>query len=292
MLGKQMLYPVRRSQHADAMPPLNSQGGLATRNTPAARMWGDSLSPLRLHHLPNQHFAAGAIIPLSMHAFLLLHAPLSAPASWQLVADVLRSRGYPVLVPDLTRVADAGPPYWPRYGAAAGQPLISLPDDLSVVVVAHSGAGFFVPLLRQATGAAIPCYIFVDAVVPEDGVIPDADGYMRSRSRDGRIPPFTEAELRATGLPGDAARALQADLRPLPLAVYEEPVPVFPGWPDAPRAYLRFTQTWPEAYQHYVDQARQEGWPYAELAGGHFHMLVNPQAVADALLTLVRQSTA
>jgi hypothetical protein len=37
---------------AVTMPPLNSQGGLATKNTPAARMWGDSLSPLRLHHLP------------------------------------------------------------------------------------------------------------------------------------------------------------------------------------------------------------------------------------------------
>jgi pimeloyl-ACP methyl ester carboxylesterase len=227
-----------------------------------------------------------------MHIFLLLHAPPSAPVSWQPVADALRSRGYPVVVPDLTRVADDGPPYWPRYGAAAGQALMPLPDDLSVVVVAHSGAGFFVPLLRQATGAAIPFYVFADAVVPEDGVIPDADGYMRSRSRDGWIPPFTEAELRSTGLPADAARALHAELRPLPLAVYEEPVPVFPGWPDAPRAYLRFTRTWPQAYQRYVDHARRESWPYAELNGGHFHMLVDPEAVAEAILTLVRQSIA
>ena len=34
-------------------------------------------------------------------------------------------------------------------------------------------------------------------------------------------------------------------------------------------------------------QAQQAGWAYTQLKGGHFHMLVDPQAVAEALLRLV-----
>ena len=70
------------------------------------------------------------------------------------------------------------------------------------------------------------------------------------------------------------------ELKPLPLAVYEELIPVFEGWPDAPCAYLKFTPT----YEDFAKQARREGWQCAEMTGEHFHMLVDPAGVAAALL--------
>ena len=38
-------------------------------------------------------------------------------------------------------------------------------------------------------------------------------------------------------------------------------------------------------------EATARGWAYHELEGGHFHMLVDPIAVADALLALLDQMT-
>ena len=72
-------------------------------------------------------------------------------------------------------------------------------------------------------------------------------------------------------------RALLAELRPQPWAFWEEPLPVFAGWPDAPCAYLRFAPN--PAYDAAAAEARRRGWSCLELAGGHFHMLVDPDAV-------------
>ena len=43
---------------------------------------------------------------------------------------------------------------------------------------------------------------------------------------------------------------------PPTLAVYEEPIPVFDGWPDAPCGYLQFTST----YDVGERRARSSGW--------------------------------
>jgi soluble lytic murein transglycosylase-like protein len=79
------------------------------------------------------------------------------------------------------------------------------------------------------------------------------------------------------------AERLAAEQRPRGLAFWEEPIPVFAGWPDAPGAYLLFTET----YRREADRARALGWPVRELPAGHFHMLVEPEAVAQAMLELV-----
>ncbi len=73
-----------------------------------------------------------------------------------------------------------------------------------------------------------------------------------------------------------------SELHPQPLAYRAEPIPVFPGWPDAPCGYIRFTPF----YDGPAERARREGWAYAELDGGHFHMLVDPSGVADTLIGL------
>ena len=72
-------------------------------------------------------------------------------------------------------------------------------------------------------------------------------------------------------------------MRPRPLAFFTEPIPVFAGWPDAPCAFLQFSP----AYDVPARRAREAGWRYREIAAGHFHMLVDPAAVADALLDLI-----
>jgi len=64
-----------------------------------------------------------------------------------------------------------------------------------------------------------------------------------------------------------------------------ELIPVFAGWPDAPCAYIKFSR----GFQSPAGQARQRGWVTYEFDGGHFHMLVDPTAVANALVDFARQ---
>ena len=71
------------------------------------------------------------------------------------------------------------------------------------------------------------------------------------------------------------------ELQPRSLEFFAEPIPVFAGWPDAPCAYLQFSAVYGEP----AAQALREGWPTARLDAGHFHMLVDPAGVADALAT-------
>ncbi len=72
------------------------------------------------------------------------------------------------------------------------------------------------------------------------------------------------------------------ELRPAPLALYEERAPVVAGWADAACSYLRVSAL----YADTEEQARRAGWPTREVSGGHLHMLVEPGAVAEALIEL------
>jgi hypothetical protein len=77
-------------------------------------------------------------------------------------------------------------------------------------------------------------------------------------------------------------RALLAELRPRALPFWQERLPVPVNWPAAPCAYLQFSpgDDAPAA------QARQLGWACCKIDAGHFHMLVDPVGVTEAILTL------
>ena len=98
--------------------------------------------------------------------FVLIHSPLVGPATWQPVADALARRGHPALVPSLLHVADAEPPAWRQVAAAVAA---AVPGDRPVVLVAHSNAGAFVPVIRQALGQPVAGAVFVDALLPAAG---------------------------------------------------------------------------------------------------------------------------
>jgi hypothetical protein len=221
-----------------------------------------------------------------MPHFVLIHAPLAGPSTWSLVADELRRRGEAVDVPLLPAAEAISPPYVTAYAEAIARQIHAARES-PLVLVAHSGAGLLLPAVRAALGVPPAAYVFVDAIVPYDGIVPD-NGHFSKIAIDGMIPPFTDDMLRQTGLADAPIRAqLLSELRPLPLDVYRELVRVPPDWPDAPAAYLRFTQTPASAYQQFVDRARREGWPCRDLEGAHFHMLVDAVAVTDAIVDLV-----
>jgi hypothetical protein len=84
---------------------------------------------------------------------------------------------------------------------------------------------------------------------------------------------------------GSLRQQMLAELQPRPLNFFEEDMPLVPGWPDAPGGYLLFTQ----GYHHHLEQAQRAGWPTRTLLAGHFHLLVDPVAVATTLIELMKQ---
>jgi pimeloyl-ACP methyl ester carboxylesterase len=86
-------------------------------------------------------------------------------------------------------------------------------------------------------------------------------------------------------VPEDVRRAaLVAGLRPRGADFFEEPLPDSLNWPDAPVGYLQFSP----AYDVPATQARDAGYLVRTIPGGHFHMLVEPDAVAEMLLDIWR----
>jgi hypothetical protein len=102
--------------------------------------------------------------------------------------------------------------------------------------------------------------------------------------RGRRFPDWTDEILRDVVPDPRRRRQLMSELRPQPFRFWEETVPVFEGWPDAPCGYVRFSPG--PAYEEPAAEAVRRGWPLREIAGDHFHMLVDPASVAGALLLL------
>ncbi|HLQ60782.1 MAG TPA: alpha/beta fold hydrolase [Candidatus Acidoferrales bacterium] len=214
---------------------------------------------------------------MAASTFVLVHSPIVGSDLWRPVAAVLRRRGHPVAVAEL---GDEGSgPYWERHArsAAAWVPRGS-------VLVGHSGAGPLLPAIAKAAGGAAG-YIFVDAGLPLGGGtrLSTLPPELREPILAGRSFPEWDEETLAAVVPDPVARRkLVGGLTPRGLDFFNEPIPAVDGWPDAPCGYL----LWSPPYQEPAAQARSLGWPVRECPAGHFHMLVDPVAVAGQLLEL------
>jgi len=126
-----------------------------------------------------------------------------------------------------------------------------------LVLVGHSGAGPLLPAIGQSCGYRVGAYIFVDAALPLDGKSrldgmeaddPGFAAHLRGcLAAGGRFPTWNAEDWRAV-IPDDRLRQrMVAELRPRPLAFFQEPIPGFAHGPDAPCAYLQFSAPYARA---------------------------------------------
>ena len=223
---------------------------------------------------------------------VLVHSPLVGPFSWSPVAEALRRRGETVLVPDLTPGTDLGAPYYEHHAAIVTRAVQAL-GPRRVILVAHSGAGVLLPPIEAALGKPAAARIFVDAIYPRDGrsrldlfgTPAEADDF-RHAAKDGLLPVWTDADLAAAIPDAGLRRSLVAELRALPLAVYEEPIPVASTWKPIPCFYLRLS----DAYEGDLARARQAGCRAEERPSGHFAVVTEAQPIADRLAAWIDES--
>ncbi len=225
---------------------------------------------------------------------VLVHSPSLGPGSWTPMAEELRNRGCAVVVPSLLGVADGPPPAWPRVVAAVADAVPAAAGE-RVVLVVHSNAGLFVPVVAEELQDRLAALVFVDAGLPastgETPVAPPAFlDFLRGLADSSKVlPPWTRwwpAEDVAELFADDASRRrLQAEEPRLPLSYYEQVIPAPAGWQQVPAGYVAFG----DVYADETARARELGWPVRVLPGLHLHHLVDPAAVADAVLAVVRE---
>ncbi|MFT3891934.1 MAG: hypothetical protein QM730_09900 [Anaerolineales bacterium] len=226
--------------------------------------------------------------------YVLIHSPLVGGLTWTLVADQMHRQGLDVLVPTLTDAPDSVKPYWKQHADSISNSLTNVSKDTPVILVAHSGAGPLLPAIRRALPNPIQAYVFADAGIPRDGATrldlmrtEDslwADQFQAELERGERFPTWSGDGLREIVPDDDLREQLVAELHPRGLNFFTEPIPVFDGFPDAPCIYIQFSAP----YEIPAAHAREAGWATYKLDAGHFHMLVDPEAVTVLIVNSIK----
>lgn len=230
-----------------------------------------------------------------MTDFVLVHSPLVGPATWAGVAEVLVASGHGAVVPSLA--ATSAPPFT----AAAVQAVVEGIAEAGLagpfVVAGHSGAGPLLPAVGAALGGRVSCTLFVDAALPVPGrsrlseLHPSFRGHLAELTgADRLLPPWHEwwgPDALPDLVPDEERRShVVAELTPIPYGLFEEVLPVVPGWPAAPCGYLRLS----DAYRSEEAAASGMGWPVSRLAGTHLELVNRPDRVASAMVDLLRRA--
>jgi pimeloyl-ACP methyl ester carboxylesterase len=215
---------------------------------------------------------------------MLVHSPLVGPATWQWVAEALRSAGHDVAVPDLREAAIAGAPH------AVVRAALELTAKEPTVVVGHSGAGFFLPSIAAGLDSPVRRLVFVDAGVPpcqgEATTGAEFLEQLRSLAADVTLPKWSTwwgEGVMENLVPDGARRAeIEVEMPQVPLAFFETPIPLPVGWCEDPGAFVLLS----EPYRRDADTARSLGWPVVEDLGNHLDIVNDPESLARDLVGL------
>jgi hypothetical protein len=227
---------------------------------------------------------------------VLVPSPLVGPESWTPLGVALGARGWES-VASVDLPGSAGPmAHWERTVGGVERTLGEVPAERPVALVGYSGAGALLPAIGRAIRQPVAAYVFLDAGLPAGGRSrletmaaegPSGAAFavdLASALEAGhRYPEWTDEDLAPLLRDPERRRQLLAEVQPRARSFWIEPLPVVEPWPDAPCAFLQFS----EAYQFAADEAQALGWPVRHLPGSHFHHLVDERGVADALLALL-----
>lgn len=230
-----------------------------------------------------------------MVTFALIHSPLVGPSTWKLVASQLQQHSHRVIVPTLVDSEADTRPYWEQQAESASKAIKATTTDGSCILVGHSGAGPILPAIGEGLRQPPGGYIFVDAGLPSDQV--SRLEMMKSESSQwaaeferylvagGLYPDWSDTDLKDLVPDDHLRRQMLKELSARALSFFTEPMSVPEGWSMTPCGYIQFTET----YDVPANSARQLGWPFIKFQAGHFHMLVEPIMVADALVQIGTQ---
>lgn len=136
-------------------------------------------------------------------ALVLVHSPSVGPRTWEPVASRLNALGWDVAVPSLLHIAEGQPPFWPQVAGAVASAVQEFEPGRPVILVPHSNAGFFIPVIMAALQGAASERL----PVPEGSATGEvAEAYRKSSQPDEPAPAGgTAADPDTTACAGRAA---------------------------------------------------------------------------------------
>lgn len=227
--------------------------------------------------------------------FVLIQSPLVGGFTWSRVKAEMQKRGLSIIAPRLHD--DGSAPYWKQHAESVARALDETPQEAHAILVGHSGAGPLLPAIGAHSPRPVAGYVFVDAgILWRDASRLEMMGtenvewareFEKELKRGGSFPNWSADDLREIIPDAETREALARDLRPRSLPFFQETLPAF-GFPDLPCAYLQFSRV----YDTPALQAQEHGWAFESIDAGHFHMLVAPADVTDAIVALTRDMRA
>lgn len=230
------------------------------------------------------------------HTFLLIHSPLIGPYSWRPTAEELERRGHQTLVPDLSPALARSSGFAGAFARRVKETMDQAEVAYPLLLVGHSAAGAYLPAIRSVLHRELEAYLFVDARLPKSGASlaeQDSNEEVQQRrrlARGGILPPWSDWFDRAVieeAIPDREVREqFLAELKPIPLGLFDEVISFKPDWPDAPCAYLKLS----EFYQPLAQEVSEIGWPVLDVEASHLHPLTDPAETAGLIVELIRRA--
>lgn len=232
-------------------------------------------------------------VSASVATFLLLHGAASSGWYWHLVEPLLAAAGHNTVAPDLP--ADDPTAGLRTYATAAVDALDGHCEG-DLVVVAQSMAGFYAPLVAEAIGA--DRLVLLAAMIPNPGER-GHDWWANTDQPTAQRARFVELGLDTADMdnpdvvyghdiPRDVWVEAGRRTRDQSGRPFDDPCPIT-SWPAIPTHVIaaRDDRLFPLEFQQRVAMDRL-GLDVEVVPGGHLPALSQPQAVADALLRVVR----
>lgn len=205
------------------------------------------------------------------------------------LASSLEAAGYQVTTVCLDNDVARGESYFARHISLIESVLAGLSKS-SVVAVGHSGAGNLLALLNPEK---VRAYVFLDATFPmvkssRFGLFDDPASVQAWRAlaeqHAGMLPKRMLMRFGEQIVDLDARAVFVADLANVPLALYEESIPVHADWPPArPGLYVQ----WTPSYMQDAARALAAGFAVRAESASHFKMIDAPGEVAEMLVEFV-----
>jgi hypothetical protein len=216
----------------------------------------------------------------------IIHSPLVGPATTTPLASALHDHGYDTVAPDLRHALDDADTTWRPFVDAATRAA-----EGADVLVAHSGAGVFLPLLAATTGATT--ILFVDAVVPDAAApsfVPPAafTSFLDTIvGDDGQLAPWHRwwsADTVEQLVPDPTQRTLiETEIPRVRRSFYDEPVPLPEHWTTRTGGFVHLSGM----YEDDAALARTYGWPVLVIDGHHLDLATRAGTVASMVIDLL-----
>ena len=227
-----------------------------------------------------------------MYNAILIHSPLVGTESLVPLRDALNETSVRACVVALNNEArGADEPYIRFHVECVHRSIRDNRSSAPFVVVGHSGAGSILPVLRSSLPPETKM-VFVDASIPIDGnsrfdALPnEAAAQFNASARDGLLGPLWTDDDLMNEIPDPMKRErIVQQLSPMPVGVYEEPIPVPEGSLDGNHLFVLLT----EHYRQSFIRAQRLGWTVVERLGRHFDVVNDPHEVARIILWFLGQ---